>query len=178
LLSLLGLTSCVVGANWFVGHVGTPTPSGPHVVPVGFGLQAPSGVLLVGLALLLRDVLHRSAGARAVGVAIVVGAALSAWVAPASLAVASAVTFLVAESIDALVYQRARLRGDSFGMLLSNVVGSAVDTVLFLVLAFGTSSLRVFGWPQFVGKMEATIVGVVLLALLAGRFRVRRPTSV
>ena len=37
-------------ANYAVAHWGTEIPGGTHVVHVGFGLTAPSGVLFAGLA--------------------------------------------------------------------------------------------------------------------------------
>jgi len=38
-------------ANWLIGNVGTVCiPDGPCLIPVGFGLMAPSGVLMIGVA--------------------------------------------------------------------------------------------------------------------------------
>ncbi len=51
----------IVGANYMIGHIGKVIP-GAHVLPVGFGLYAPSGVYLASLALVSRDLLQRSAG--------------------------------------------------------------------------------------------------------------------
>ena len=42
----------IPAANWAINHWGdVQFPGGPHTIPVGFGLSAPSGVLFVGLAL-------------------------------------------------------------------------------------------------------------------------------
>ena len=47
---------CVPLANWLILHVGTVcVPSGPCLVPVAPGIMAPSGVLTVGVALVLRQ---------------------------------------------------------------------------------------------------------------------------
>ncbi len=73
-------------ANWMIGHVGTVCPPGqPCLVPVAPGLLAPSGVITVGVALVLRDVVQRCLGTIWGLVAIAAGAALSVLVAPASL---------------------------------------------------------------------------------------------
>jgi hypothetical protein len=49
-LAAFGL--CIPAANYLIGNVGTLcVPHGPCVIPVGFGLTAPSGVLMVGLGL-------------------------------------------------------------------------------------------------------------------------------
>lgn len=50
-------------ANWLISNVGTfCVPDGPCVIPVGFGLTAPSGVLAIGVALVLRDLFQRRLG--------------------------------------------------------------------------------------------------------------------
>lgn len=102
-LALFTLT--IPAANWLIGHVGTScVPQGPCLVPVAPGLKAPSGVAMVGLALVLRDLVQRRLGVRASVVAILIGAALSALLAPPALVLASAAAFLLSEAADLLVY--------------------------------------------------------------------------
>ena len=73
-------------ANWMILHVGTVcVPQGPCLVPVAPGLLAPSGVLTVGAALVLRDVVQRCLGLTWGLAAIAIGTVLSALVAPAAL---------------------------------------------------------------------------------------------
>ena len=56
-LLLFALTIPV--ANWLIGHAGTVCPPrGPCLVPVAPGLMAPSGVLMAGIALVLRDLVQ------------------------------------------------------------------------------------------------------------------------
>lgn len=50
---------------------------GPCLIPVAPGLTAPSGVLMVGLALVLRDLVQRRLGLWWAIVAIIFGAILS-----------------------------------------------------------------------------------------------------
>src|SRR5438552_11492439 len=110
LLALLYVASVFL-ANWFIGHVGTQyQPDGPHVIPVGFGLEAPSGVLWVGIALVARDLVQQFFGRPFAVAAMLVGAGLSYLVAP-SLALASAVAFLLSETADLLVYTPLIRRG-------------------------------------------------------------------
>src|SRR4051812_21774383 len=53
---LAAFTGSIPIANWMIGNVGTAcVPNGPCIVPVAPGLVAPSGVLMIGLALVLRD---------------------------------------------------------------------------------------------------------------------------
>jgi hypothetical protein len=81
----------IPAANWMIGNVGTVCPAkSPCLVPVAPGIMAPSGVLMIGAALVLRDLVQRRLGVESGLGAIVAGAALSA-AAPPSLVVASAV---------------------------------------------------------------------------------------
>src|SRR5215813_1505918 len=102
-LVLFALT--IPAANWLIGHAGTVcAPSGPCLIPVAPGLMAPSGVIMIGIALVLRDLVQRRLGVGVAVVAINVGAALSAMIAPASLVIASTVAFLMSELADLAVY--------------------------------------------------------------------------
>lgn len=152
----------VWAANWAIGH----WPDGVTVAP---GLTAPAGVYLAGLAFTLRDIVHRTLGRRIVLVAILAGCALAYWVGGnvsisggyLSIAVASALAFLLSELADLTVYTPARKRGWLPAVLASNTVGIIVDSALFLWLAFGSLA---FFWGQVVGKAWVTLatVGVLL----------------
>src|SRR5262245_5525010 len=81
----------IPAANWMIGHVGTVCVShGPCLVPVAPGIMAPSGVLMVGAALVLRDLVQRRLGVEFGIGAIIAGAAISAGLAPPSLELGSA----------------------------------------------------------------------------------------
>lgn len=155
---------CVPLANWLVQHAGTVcVPNGPCLVPVAPGLMAPSGVLTVGVALVLRDVVQRCLGA-AWGVgAIIVGAALSAGIAPASLVLASGAAFLLSEFADFAIYTPLQRRGLVRAVLASSVAGLVVDSLVFLLLAFGSLE---FLPGQVVGKLWAVLLSIPLIRLL------------
>jgi uncharacterized PurR-regulated membrane protein YhhQ (DUF165 family) len=126
----------VPAANWMIGHIGTVCiPNGPCLIPVGFGLLAPSGVLLIGLALVLRDWLHELAGVWWSIAAVMLGAVLS--LASPALALASGASFLVAELADLAVYAPLR-RSRSLAVMASGLAGAMVDSALFLLIAFGS----------------------------------------
>src|ERR1700684_2454431 len=98
IIALLAFLACIPLANWLILHVGTIcVPNGPCLVPVAPGLMAPSGVLTVGVALVLRDVVQRCLGLRFGLAAIAIGTVLSAFVAPPSLVIASGVAFALSE---------------------------------------------------------------------------------
>lgn len=153
--------STVVAANWFVENVGQPTAGGgPHTIPVGFGHRAPSGVLWIGVAFTLRDVVQSSLGKLATVAAIAVGAALSYLVAP-SLAAASASAFLVSESLDFLAYTPLIERGRLVAAVaLSNTVGLLVDTFVFLYVAFESLD---FWQGQVLGKLWMTVLALAVI---------------
>ena len=150
----------IPAANWMIGNVGNCIPGGPCLIPVFPGLDAPSGVLMIGLALFLRDIIHDYLGRWFVCGGIVVGAVLSAAISPA-LALASGSAFLFSELADLVIYEPLTRFSRPLGVAVSGTVGGAVDSALFLFLAFG--SLDYF-LGQFVGKGEAAILcGLIIL---------------
>jgi uncharacterized PurR-regulated membrane protein YhhQ (DUF165 family) len=153
-LALLAYAATIPAANWMIGHIGQCIENGPCLLPVGFGLMAPSGVLMVGAALFLRDAVHSSLGAKwAIG-AIGAGAALSYALSPAALVIASVAAFLLSELADLVVYSPLRKNRLVLAVLLSGLVGSIVDSAVFLWLAFGSID---FIAGQVLGKLWMTI---------------------
>lgn len=153
----------IPAANWLIGNVGTECiPNGPCLIPVGFGILAPSGVLMIGAALVLRDIVHERLGLLWALAAIVIGGALSAVLAPPALVMASTLAFLLAEGADLAVYAPLRKRQIVWAVLLSGVAGAVIDSAVFLWLAFGSLS-HIDG--QIVGKlwMSALAAGVLLV---------------
>ncbi|MFO1144524.1 MAG: VUT family protein [Amaricoccus sp.] len=151
MIQLLLYLATIPAANWMIGNFGTTcVPQGPCLVPVGFGLTAPSGVLLIGIALVLRDLVHRDLGARWAAAGVVAGSALSFVIAPPELALASFVAFAVSEALDQAVYTPLRHRRLVLAVIASGVVGAVADSALFLWLAFGSLD-HITG--QVVGKL-------------------------
>ena len=108
----IAFAACIPLANWLIGHVGTSCiPGGPCLIPVAPGIMAPSGVAMIGLALVLRDLLQRRLGLGWSMAAIATGTAVSALVAPPALVIASAAAFLLSESADMAIYTPLQRRG-------------------------------------------------------------------
>jgi uncharacterized PurR-regulated membrane protein YhhQ (DUF165 family) len=151
-------------ANWMIGHVGTVcVPGGPCLVPVAPGLLAPSGVLTVGAALVLRDVVQRCLGLIWGLLAIAIGTLLSALIAPAALVIASCFAFALSECVDFAVYTPLQRRQLTLAVVASSIVGLVVDSVVFLGLAFGSLD---FLAGQIVGKLWAVLIAIPLMRLL------------
>lgn len=157
----------IPAANWMIGNVGTECiPQGPCLLPVGFGLSAPSGVLVIGAALVLRDMVHEAGGMKAALAAIAFGGLVAWMFAPPALVIASILAFVLAELADLAVYAPLRKKRLTLAVLLSGFVGSVIDSAVFLWLAFGSFD---FIAGQIVGKLWMSILAAALLQV--GRLR-------
>jgi queuosine precursor transporter len=155
---------CIPLANWMIGHVGTTClPQGPCLLPIAPGLLAPSGVLTVGLALVLRDVVQRCLGVVWGLAAIGAGTLLAALVAPSALVIASATAFLLSELADFAIYTPLQRRRLFLAVIASSLVGLTVDSVVFLLLAFGSLD---FLPGQLIGKIWAVVVAAPMIRLV------------
>lgn len=164
---LTGFALCIPAANWLIGNAGTTcVPNGPCLIPVAPSLMAPSGVLMIGLALVLRDLVQRRLGIRWTIAAILAGAALSAGLAPPSLVIASGTAFLLSELADCAVYTPLQRRRLVLAVFASGLVGLVVDSIVFLYLAFGSLD---FLAGQIVGKSWMIVLALPIIAWLRNR---------
>lgn len=159
LLSLM-FVGLAVFANWLASKYIVHVPFTPYA--------APAGVFCIGVVLVLRDWIQQIAGLRwTLGLVAVGGAAsyligdAAGWTALQKIAVASLVAFIVSETVEAAVFTPLRNRNLTAGVLASGMVGNALDSWLFLTLAFGSTA---FFWGNFVGKAEMIVVGGALTA--------------
>lgn len=160
--------ACIPAANWLIGNVGLVcVANGPCLIPVApGGLMAPSGVIAIGVALVLRDLVQRRLGPMWALVTIAAGSALAGAIAPASLVVASAAAFLLSELADFAVYTPLQRRGLVMAVAASGAVGIVIDSVVFLHLAFGSLDYLL---GQIVGKAWAILLTLPAIAWLRQR---------
>jgi uncharacterized PurR-regulated membrane protein YhhQ (DUF165 family) len=177
LVYCVAFMACIPAANWMIGHLGTTcAPDGPCLVPVfpwslqGGPILAPSGVSMIGVALVLRDLVQRKLGRAAAVLAIVAGAALSGALAPPPLVVASTTAFFLSELADFAVFTPLQKRGLVLAVLASSVVGLIADSVLFLWLAFGSLELLA---GQILGKTWMVVLALPLVHWIRKREGVR-----
>jgi uncharacterized PurR-regulated membrane protein YhhQ (DUF165 family) len=157
----------IPAANWMIGHAGMVClRDGPCVIPVAPGVMAPSGVLMVGAALVLRDLVQRRLGVFFGLGAIIVGAMISAMLAPPALVIASAIAFLLSELADFAVYTPLARRRLVTAVIASSVVGLLVDSIVFLYLAFGSLA---FLPGQVIGKLWMVLLATPFVAYLRRR---------
>lgn len=166
-LFLSAYIACIPAANWMIGDLGTVcVPQGPCLIPVAPGVMAPSGVLMVGLALVLRDLVQRRLGIGYALGAIAAGTALSGVLAPLPLVVASTTAFLLSELADFAVYTPLQKRGLVLAVFLSGIAGLVADSFVFLWLAFGNLDFLV---GQIVGKLWTVLLALPAIAWLRRR---------
>ena len=158
---LVAFILTIPAANWMIGNVGAVCPeNSPCLIPVGFDVMAPSGVIMVGLALVLRDLVQRRLGKLWALGAIVVGALLSALIAPQVWVLASGAAFLVSELADFAVYTPLQKKRLVLAVFMSGVVGLVVDSILFLQLAFGSLD---FLSGQIIGKTWMIVLALPII---------------
>lgn len=147
----------VILANWLASR---------YVVSVGFGRLAPAGVFCIGGVLVLRDWLQQLRGlvwtmplVYAAGLASWGIGDAAGWTQLEKVAVASVVAFTISETVEAVVFTPLRHRNLTLGVALSATVGNALDSYVFLSLAFGSLG---FFLGQFIGKSEMIALGTAL----------------
>ena len=109
------------------------------------------GAFTYPVAFLVTDLTNRRFGvARArmvVAIGFLLAVLLSIWLATPRIAIASGTAFLVAQLLDVSIFDRMRRSAWWQAPLVSSLIGSAVDTLIFFSLAFAP----VFGALDFGG---------------------------
>ena len=124
--------------NW-VTNVGLVCdPHGPCLIPVWPGVWSPSAVMVAGLALVLRDAVQSILGNLWAVAAIAAGALLSLSAGRPGCGARFHSGLPFSELADFAVYTPMRRRFPSSAVVVSGLVGSVVDSMIFLSLAFGS----------------------------------------
>lgn len=159
----------VVTANLMTTHLGLL-----RVAP-WLDWRVTAGTYAAGLVIAVRNPLQEVAGRRWVLACIVTGAVLSFALGTGRIALASAATFLVAESLDMTVYTWLRRHGWRRAAVAGIVVGAVADTLLFLSLAgFGLA------WPIVAGQLlvKAAYAAALGLPIVGAVIRRGQPAAV
>ena len=148
----------IVAANLLVNYFG---PSASIII----------AFLFIGLDLTLRDQLHEVFGDKLIvkmGALILSGSAITVALNfdAMQIAIASAVAFGCSAVADSVVYQFLKSKKFLVKSNASNIVGSAVDSVLFPTIAFGALM------PEIViAQFMAKLVGGFIFALIIKKVR-------
>lgn len=138
----------VIASNWLTARYGL------------IGGFVTAGTFTAGLVLAARDAVRETAGIWASLGCIAAGVAVSAVMAGPALALASGAAFAVSELADTAVYEPLRRQSRTRALAWSNLVGSVVDSVLFLALAGFPI------WPAVLGQVAMKWAVCVILPLL------------
>lgn len=154
-------TGLVILANWLASAYVVHVPFTPYL--------APAGVFCIGAVLVIRDWIQQMYGTwrslwliYAAGVISYIAGVLFGWTSLQKIAIASVVAFTISETVEALVFAPIRKRHLGLGVGVSATVGNALDSWIFLTLAFGSLA---FFWGQFWGKTEMIVIGVILTVM-------------
>lgn len=155
-------------ANWLASKYVWQVPFTPYV--------APAGVFCIGVILVLRDWFQQLTSLRFTlllvpiggGVSYAIGV-LAGFGSLQTIAVASFLAFCISESAEVAVFTPIRKRNLALGVALSGTVGTAIDSFVFIWLAWsaikfpGATHQQLF-LGNTVGKLEMIAVGTALTA--------------
>lgn len=121
------------------------------------------GAFTYPVAFLVTDLTNRWLGPQVARLVVLAGFALavvlSIWAATPRIAIASGSAFLVAQLLDVSIFDRLRRRSWWIAPLISSLIGSALDTVLFFTLAF-SAGFAVLGPNDAFAVEMAPFLGV------------------
>ena len=136
------------------------------------------GALTYPIAFLVTDMTNRLFGvsrARTVVYAgFLIGVILSLWAADMRIALASGSAFLIAQLLDITIFDKLRQKTWWKAPLISTIISSAVDTLLFFSIAFVATGLPWVTWA--IGDYGAKLAMAAIL-LMPFRFFLSLITS-
>lgn len=135
--------------------------------PLQFGVFiVPMGTLLIGATFIFRDLVQNKYGRKKtyglIGVALILSAVVSYLLGDTLIIVlASAISFLIAETTDTEIYTRLKLPM-SWRVFYSGLVGGLLDSVVFVIIGLSPFGANFLPWEA----VPAAIVGQVLVKTL------------
>lgn len=129
------------------------------------GLTFPAGAVAIGLTFSTRDFVQERYGKYGCWLWMLVAVVIT-FAFNQQLAMASVCAFVVAELADWAIYSYARGSVEK-RLVLSNLVSTPLDSVVFVLLAFGPVWPAI--WGQAIVKMISSLL--ILPLLKNGRFR-------
>ena len=125
------------------------------------------GALTYPIAFLVTDITNRLFGvARArtvVYAGFLIGVILSLWAADMRIALASGSAFLIAQLLDITIFDKLRQKTWWKAPLISTIISSAVDTLLFFSIAFIATGLPWVTWA--IGDYGAKLAMAAILLM-------------
>lgn len=130
-----------------------------------FGLTFPAGAVAIGLTFSTRDLVQERYGKYGCWLWMLVAVVIT-FAFNRQLAIASVCAFVVAELADWTIYTYARGNIEK-RLILSNLVSTPLDSVVFVLLAFGPV------WPAIWGQAIVKMVSSLLILPLLKNGKIR-----
>jgi uncharacterized PurR-regulated membrane protein YhhQ (DUF165 family) len=151
-------------AAWVALHIGTKCTPTVCVIPVFFfGVYAPSGVVLIGLALISRDILQRLTNVKFVFFSIVLGTILCYFTVSKEIALGSIIAYIISELSNTAIYTMLQRYSFIIAVIISVLCGAFIDSIIFLEVSFHSHQLLL---GQFMGKVDTLIITLPLIIFL------------
>src|SRR5690606_15680355 len=159
--AMTAMAAVVVASNILVQY-----PVQARLGPIQLADLLTYGAFTYPAAFLVNDLTNRRFGPFAARIVVLVGfvvaVALSIWLATPRIAVASGAAFLVAQLLDVAVFDQLRRLAWWKAPVISSLVGSIVDTVLFFGIAFSAAFATVLGYHDGFAPEAAPLLGAFL----------------
>ncbi|MEJ8475846.1 VUT family protein [Roseibium algae] len=137
-IAIFAMASVVVASNFLVQYPVQLVLGGINLADL-----LTWGAFTYPAAFLVTDLTNRRFGANSARIVVLVGfviaVILSIWLATPRIAIASGAAFLVAQLLDVTIFDRLRRAVWWKGPIVSSLLGSVVDTVLFFGIAFSAA---------------------------------------
>lgn len=133
------------------------------IINLGF-IMFPAGAVCIGLTFSARDLVQRRYGKWGAWLWMLIATGITILFKP-KIAVASGTAFLAAEAMDWLIYTFTR-RPLAERIFLSNLLGTPLDSLIFVTMAFG------FIWPAIWGQTVIKFLSsLIVIPFLYLRFQ-------
>ena len=139
--------------------------------PLQFGMFiVPMGTLLIGATFIFRDLVQNKYGRTKTYLFIITALILSAVVSfilgdTLLIVVASALSFVVAETADTEIYTRLKLPM-AWRVFYSGIVGGFLDSVIFVVIGLSPLGANILPWEA----VPAAILGQIIVKTIIQMF--------
>ncbi|MBO0346634.1 VUT family protein [Roseibium sp. CAU 1637] len=158
-IAILAMASVVVASNYLVQF-----PVHGSLAGINLADLLTYGAFTYPAAFLVTDLTNRRFGVNAARMVVIAGfvvaVVLSIWLATPRIAIASGSAFLVAQLLDVTIFDRLRRASWWKAPIVSSMIGSVVDTVLFFGLAFAAVFSTLLGFHDDFAVEVAPLFGV------------------
>lgn len=152
-VAIAAMVAVVAASNFLVQF-----PVGYAIGGVNLGDILTWGAFTYPAAFLVTDLTNRHFGPARARIVVLAGFAVavlvSIWLASPRIAIASGSAFLLAQLLDVSIFDRLRRRAWWQAPLISSLIGSVLDTVVFFSLAFAPAFA---GFDLMVGREDGSL---------------------